>query len=91
MEASLNIPHSKKGSCYVWNRESADESTFVEKLICKCMDRTFNSLRVFARPELRKNVRALPCKLHHGLHLHRLPPQVVSLIEDGTTIHIVRQ
>ena len=59
------------------------------KLIGNCMDRTFNSLSVFARPELRKNVRALPFKLHHALHLHTPPPRVVSLTEDGTTTHIV--
>ena len=58
------------------------------KLIGNGMDG--NRLRVFARPELRKNVRALPVKLQHDLHLHRLPPRVASLIEDGTTTHIVR-
>ena len=60
------------------------------KLIDNCMDR--NSLiESFCRPEHRKTVPALPVKLHHAHHLHRQPLRVDSLIEDGTTTHIVRQ
>ena len=54
------------------------------KLISNGMDGS--RLRVFARPELRKNVPAVPFKLHH-----RQPSRVDSLNEDGTTTYIGRQ
>ncbi len=81
------LPYSKKGSCYVWNRGSAELSW--SKVISNGMDG--NRLRVFARPELRKNVQAVPFKLNHTLHLHRQPSRVDSLNEDGTTTYIGRQ
>ncbi len=59
------------------------------KLISNGMDG--NRLRVFARPALRKNVPAVPFKLHHTLPLHRLPSRVDSLNEYGTTTYIGRQ
>ena len=59
------------------------------KLISNGMDR--NRLRVFARPELCQKVPAVPCKLHHTIHLHRQPSRVDSLNEDGTTPYIGRQ
>ena len=50
-----------------------------------------NRLRVFARPELRKTVPAVPFKLHHTLHLHRQQSRVDILYEDGTSTYIGRQ
>ena len=61
------------------------------KVISNGMDG--NRLRVFTRPELRKNVPAVPFKLHRILHLHRQPYRVGldSLNEDRTTTYIARQ
>ena len=85
------LPHSKKDHVMCGTERALIEALSWSKLIGNCMDRTCNTMRVFARPELRKNVRAFPFKFHHALHLHTPPPLVVSLVEDGTTTHIVRQ